>query len=106
MWNHHENSDSDPDPPKHDVVERTPFGHMDQIMHLSDVVRTIDDHNMAEWDETKQRQADKMETDPFYVDAEDKKNIVPPLMKRFIKTFRDCPRGRGGRGDIKNIKGI
>ena len=84
-WHHHNPGD----PMPNDIVERTPFGHRDQIDHLSDILGTMDAHNLAEWDESKQRHADHMEINTFYIDADDKENTIPPLMKRFIRTFKD-----------------
>lgn len=98
MWHHHFSSDDEipeePEGSEEEIVERTPFTHMDQILHLGDIQKTIDVHNMAEWDE--HQRVDKQ----FYLDSDDKKNTIPPLMKRFIRTFKDYPQGRGDRSNV------
>ena len=82
-WHHHESREPRDSNSPEPVISKTTFTHLDQIDHLSDIMATIDVHNLAEWDE--KQQVDKQ----FYLDAEDKKNTIPPLMKRFIRTFKD-----------------
>ena len=93
-WHHHESGDmSDSFNIPNDPVTLTAFGHVDQINHLSDLLLTIDDHNLTEWDEQKNKAfcgTDGMAPEEaFYIDSDDRKNTIPPLMKRFIKTFKD-----------------